>query len=229
MPIFHVYFFNAFRMKNLMLIIFLFSAFVNTLFSQIHIGPSIGINRNHVEAIREVSPSGVFQIYSDNPDISPMFGIKIEFPLSNKLFLSYQSYYYQSKFSIYDQNIIPRDPVGFKSVQSSIIVNRILFKEISIGCGIHFTHISDFFEFHPDRTPSLYIYQNKTKANKGGILFSFGYQLKGFVFNLDYDFYLKKRKQNLIEPINMLQLQLSYLFNTKIKFNKKSKINCPRF
>ncbi len=208
-------------------LLIIYSPFIN---AQLSIGPTVGLNQTYVESIKPLLVVDSLSAYSvdklqKKSRLTPTIGIKIEIAINPSFFVSLNSSFLKS------ENAIPtcgfwctKEYFTINQLLSTAYLNYIFFEKFSIGIGTSFLYGNDAKKF----------YDEKPIFKDLGIAYSASYQFNEFVFELIYNQSLQSYGSKdidgtfYLQPINTLQLNISYLFKTNLRLSKKE-LNCPRF
>lgn len=199
--------------------------FLTFLSAQIHIGPTIGINRLFTDGLNEER-----SYFLESHKKKFLFGgLKLEFPVTNKLFVSYDFMYDQKEYQIEELGINPLLKITFSNFYSNLLINRITGNNFSIGGGIDYLYIPSIKGNRlTTRETFMEIFE---KQHRIGVVGGITYKFWNIVLDLNLSMEVlanqtdTRKRPTVFNKINIVQIGLSYLFKT----SKKRSVENARF
>lgn len=207
------------RYKNLFCLVLTLIGIVNVSYSQLYIGPSLGLNQHYVISGENSIGFQVVNPFSPTSSI----GIKTELTLTNSLFLSMSNTYTSKKLEAGDRGLAPLNGIKYQSINTYLALNKTIFSTVSIGAGVNYIFTPKINWLYNTLEP-LTAFQNRSDIG-GGLSMSYAY--KKFVFDINYGYsfteWNKDEVKDLILPISILQIHFSYLIKTNIIKSKNTR------
>lgn len=216
-------------MKKIFCITILSVLYIISCEAQFFIGPSIGINQYFMH----FSPQN--NNYYNFSKTSANYGLKTEIWFSKYLFLSTM---HRISSNNHELKIDVRDPDApyyvahkFKHFQNNLLINGYFNNNIAVGIGLNQTRnyaLSTRTKgggWSPDDTTTI---DKNFKFNQWGGILSISKSVNSVLFEVSYAFSKGNNLEWLQRYTHAIQLNMSYLFKTNLKFSKKG-LDCPRF
>jgi hypothetical protein len=199
-------------------IILLFCIIIgSTAYSQIKIGPSIGLNQSYVYASEN---SIYFRVINEfKPNLS--FGVRVEKSISKvNLDLIWQNNFHRKTMEAYDRGFVPLKGIKFYTVNTSLMINKKIYSGLRLGGGFNYSFVPKINLIY---SKDFELTSAKNKYDLG-LMTSLNYKYKNVIldFNYCYAFFTSQiNKKNainrqILEPISFIRLEFAYLFPVKI-------------
>lgn len=191
----------------------------SNVYTQIEIGPTIGFNFN---SISEVDNHFAF-IVSDDMYASYLIGLKVKYKMpNNKVTLFFKSTYNNNKVDAGQIGITPLRYIKFKTIHSSLTLNRSFYSKMYLGIGVNHSYYPKIIRLHGYSNDNIF-FINKHDI---GAIVSLNYSYNKFLFGLNYSHGLWTNQSDeygniqYLTPISFFQLGMTYLFPIKQKNSK---------
>lgn len=198
------------KYKNICCIIILITILSNVSYSQLYVGPSLGVNHHYIEVGENNTDFQVINPF--NPTLS--VGLKTELMLTSSVSVSMLNNYSRKKLGAGDRGFVPLTGIEYQSINTYLSLNKNIFSNCFIGLGLNYLFTPKINWIYSTQEP-LTTFKNRSDIG-GGVSINYTYKNLVLDFNYGYSFieWNKYKVENIILPISMLQMHLSYLFKT---------------
>lgn len=190
--------------------------------AQLSIGPFGTLSQSYLEY--QKLDSIAFKLIKSSK-LYPTAGVKVELPINKFLFISVNVQFGQSRNKLYEAfSQVYKHTFIINQSRVNTQLNSVIFKQFSLGVGADYLYAK--YKTLAHRVPDLRSY---------GLTFASSFKHNNIIFEVNYLMGLatndaRKELSNALylKPFNVMQLNIAYLFKTKLLLSKKG-LDCPRF
>jgi hypothetical protein len=207
------------KLKILLLLLF----FTTSIKAQSYFGILAGLDAAKIKEVKNDRLFVVIDTAFTTRSIS--LGLRYDYTLTKKLFLSLNGTYSQFKINTYELGILPVIKMNFYQIKNSLNINYSILKYWYIGSGLTYSFIPKL------QTENIIqsIYQYQYQERQLGLNFATGITFKRLLLDISYQRGLKLIKTNKdFLPIDNITIHAGFMLKMPKVFRKKV-VECPRF